>query len=346
MDQLSTLLETVRFRSILWCNNELTSPWGIEMPGTLDDVPETIRPQMPWERLPDYQNRAPAVGGQFYVVLQGAAFVKIGGVAEAIPVAAGDLVMVFPGGQKHSVCDAPETPAKPVWDVRPLGPKHDGEMFRYGGGGALTKMMYGAYLIDDDQTSRLLSVLPAYIKVPGENGRPVAWVEDTLRLLHHEQNPCGRGTIAVNSVIARFIFVQVIRSFIAELPSGSESWLKAFLDPTIGPTLGFIHLRPEAPWTVDALAKAACMSRSTFAARFTELVGQSPLQYVTACRMQKARDLLGDIHISIKETASLVGYGSEAAFSTAFKRTTGLSPYAYKKRHGSVKNDKNEKISV
>jgi len=148
----------------------------------------------------------------------------------------------------------------------------------------------------------------------------------------HELAGTKDGHMATTSVITRFIFMQTIRTFISEMPLGSEVWLQAFLDPAIGPILGFIHLRPEAPWSVDALAKSACMSRSTFAARFTELVGQSPLQYVTQCRMQKAKDLLTDPRISIKETASLVGYGSEAAFSTAFKRTTGQSPYAHKKR--------------
>lgn len=339
MDQLSTLLETVRFRSILWCDNELTAPWGIQMPGSLGEIPESYRPPMACETLTEMQpHRHPTVGAQFYIVLQGRAFLKHDDLAQPAELNAGDLVMIFPGGKPHSLCDAVSTPARPIWEVRKIGAEHDRHPFRYGGNGPATKLIYGGYVIEDELTYRLLSVLPTIIRIPAENGQPKPWVTDALQLLRHEQADSTCGFMAVNSVIARFLFVRVIRAFISAMPSGSESWLQAFLDPALGPILGFIHLRPEAPWTVDALAKAARMSRSTFAARFTEMVGQSPLQYVTLCRMQKAKDLLGDVHISIKETASMVGYGSEAAFSTAFKRTTGISPYAYKKRGAVIRH--------
>lgn len=332
MDQLSTLLETVRFRSILWCDNELTAPWGIQMPGNLGDVPESHRPPMPCQPLAEaHQHRPPIIGAQFYFLSQGKACLKHEDLPEPVTFSAGDLVMIFPGGKPHALCDSPATQVRPIWEIRAMGPEQDRKPFRYGGSGPKTSLIYGGYIIDDELTYRLLSVLPTVIKVTGEAGQPKPWVADVLQLLRHEQADATSGLMAVNSVIARFLFVRVIRAFIADLPSGSESWLRAFLDPSLGPILGFIHLRPEAPWTVDALAKAARMSRSTFAARFTEMVGQSPLQYVTLCRMQKAKDLLGDVRISIKETASMVGYGSEAAFSTAFKRTTGISPYTYKK---------------
>lgn len=335
MDQLSTLLETVRFRSILWCDNELTAPWGIQMPGSLGDIPESHRPPMPFPPpVEAHQHRHPIVGAQFYYVVQGRMFLKHEDLAQPLEASTGDLVMIFPSGKPHAICDAPTSAIRPIWEVRRIGPEQDRIPFRYGGGGTATKIIYGGYVIDDELTYRLLSVLPTTIKITAENGQPKPWLTDTLQLLKHEQADASSGHMAVNSVIARFMFVRVIRAFIAEMPSGSENWLQAFLDPALGPILGFIHLRPEAPWTVDALAKAARMSRSTFAARFTEMVGQSPLQYVTLCRMQKAKDLLGDVRISIKETASMVGYGSEAAFSTAFKRTTGVSPYTYKK-HGA-----------
>jgi AraC-like DNA-binding protein len=277
-------------------------------------------------------------------VLQGRAFLKHDDLAQPAELNAGDLVMIFPGGKPHSLCDAVSTPTRPIWEIRKVGPGDDCHAFRYGGNGPATKLIYGGYLIEDELTHRLLSVLQTLIRIPAENGQPKRWVADTLQLLRHEQADDSSGFMAVNSVLARFVFVRVIRAFISEMPSGSESWLQAFLDPALGPVLGFIHLRPEAPWTVDSLAKAARMSRSTFAARFTEMVGRSPLQYVTLCRMQKAKDLLGNVHISIKEAASMVGYGSEAAFSTAFKRAAGISPYAYKKggaamRHGPAQSN-------
>lgn len=333
MDSLSALLETFRFRSIIWCHNELSSPWSLQMPGSLGDIPEEFRPPRPWQLLAENTNhRPPDVGAQFYVVTEGRICLHSEAMGEPLSLAAGDLAMIFPNGKRHVACDSLSTPPRPIWEVRRPGPQYDCLPFRYGGGGALAKWISGAFIIDDEPTRRLFSVLPPVIAVPGHAGKPKPWVEDALRLLTSEQRAGESGWRAICSVIARYLFVQVVRSFVAGLPAGSINWVQAYLDPAIGPILGFIHLRPEAPWTVESLAKTACMSRSTFAARFTELVGQSPLQYVTGCRMQKAKELLGDARVSIKETASRVGYGSEAAFSTAFKRATGISPYAYKKR--------------
>ncbi len=100
-------------------------------------------------------------------------------------------------------------------------------------------------------------------------------------------------------------------------------WLGGLRDPHLAPVLGAVHADPGHPWTVDVLAR---LSRSTFSARFNACVGQPALLYVTEIRMQRARTLLRDQRATVAAVAARVGYGSEAAFSTAFKRVTGLSP--------------------
>ena len=103
-------------------------------------------------------------------------------------------------------------------------------------------------------------------------------------------------------------------------------WLGGLRDPHIAPVLGAVHADPGHPWTVDELAGLARLSRSTFSARFSARVGQPAGRYVTAIRMQRARTLLRDERVTVAAVATRLGYGSEAAFSTAFKRVTGLSP--------------------
>jgi AraC-like DNA-binding protein len=119
---------------------------------------------------------------------------------------------------------------------------------------------------------------------------------------------------------------------IASGPERNKGWLRAIFDPQIGAALSAIHDRVNTPWTVESLAEAAGMSRSAFAARFKELLGQTPLEYVTLWRMQKAIQLLERRDKKLPEVARLVGYESDAAFSKAFKRVVRANPGEYLKR--------------
>jgi len=151
-----------------------------------------------------------------------------------------------------------------------------------------------------------------------------------------EQAP---GSEVVANRLAEALFIQAIRAHIA---SGAEScqqgWLRAIFDPQIGASLNSIHENVNRGWTVESLAGAAGMSRSAFAARFKELLGQTPLEYVTEWRMQKAMQLLQQNDKKLIEVAQSVGYETDAAFSKAFKRIMGLSPGEY--RHNGASTQK------
>jgi AraC-like DNA-binding protein len=112
--------------------------------------------------------------------------------------------------------------------------------------------------------------------------------------------------------------------------------LRALADPKIGQSLRLIHEAPQREWTVDSLAGAVSMSRSAFAARFAELVGESPLRYITAWRMKKATHMLlrGD---PIAAIAQAVGYDTDAAFGKAFKKHIGTTPGEFRRRERELR---------
>jgi AraC-like DNA-binding protein len=130
------------------------------------------------------------------------------------------------------------------------------------------------------------------------------------------------------------ILVQAVRVWVEEQPHDQGGWLGALRDPQVGTALGLIHREPQRNWSVSALAHEVAMSRSIFAAKFSSLVGEPPLTYLTHWRLWHASRLFAEENLSVGETALRVGYESEAAFSKAFKRHFGQSPLAY--RRGQV----------
>ena len=121
------------------------------------------------------------------------------------------------------------------------------------------------------------------------------------------------------------MFVETVRRYLDALPASQTGWLVGLRDPIVGQALAALHGAPAEPWTVDRLARAAGLSRSVLADRFTALVGQPPMQYLAMWRMQLASRLLLD-GAQVAAAASAVGYESEAAFSRAFKKLVGESP--------------------
>src|SRR5262249_26690054 len=129
------------------------------------------------------------------------------------------------------------------------------------------------------------------------------------------------------------ILVQAVRVCVEAQPYDQAGWLGALRDPQIGAALGLIHREPHQDWSVSSLAREVAMSRSIFAAKFSSLVGEPPLTYLTCWRLWQAAKLLAERNLSVSETALRVGYDSEAAFSRAFKRHFGHSPLTHRRGH-------------
>src|SRR4029077_17465420 len=175
------------------------------------------------------------------------------------------------------------------------------------------------------------SLMPNFILMKADQARTLA-LHTTVQALASEMAEQAPGSEVVATRLAEVLVIQLLRAHIASGPSRSKGWLRAVFDPQLGTALSALHDKVNAPWTVESLAESAGMSRSAFAARFKELLGQTPLEYVTGWRMQKAMQLLAQRDKKLIDVARSVGYESDAAFSKAFKRVAGVSPGGYIKR--------------
>jgi AraC-like DNA-binding protein len=202
----------------------------------------------------------------------------------------------------------------------------------FGGGGALTRMICGSFQFDNETRSPLRSILPPLIHLKHEHSHLGEWLEPTLKMLALEARQPRPGSETLISRLLDIIFVQALRVWIASEPPTSGGWLGALRDPQIGAALSLMHREPQRHWSVENLASEVAMSRSPFAARFTALVGEPPLTYLTNWRMHLAETLLTREGLNVSQVAGRIGYESEAAFSKAFKRYFGQSPLAHRRQ--------------
>jgi AraC-like DNA-binding protein len=306
MDVLTDVLRTVRLRNKCYGRFELTAPWGIEV-----------------------ACRDPRTA-HFYVVSRGSGWLEMEGGNQAVWMTGGDLLLL-PKGGRHVVRDAPGTRAVPITHVL-AGPNGaSGKVFRHGGTGAPAWMVAGRFTFEDGVGAALLDGLPPLIHVKPESGSMLHWLEATLQFLDTETELAQPGVETVVSRLADILFVQALRAHLVTLTDGSRSWLRALKDPSIAAALRLMHQQPEQPWTVERLAQQVTMSRSAFAERFTRLVGETPLGYLTRWRLQKAARLILDGDAPLGAIARAVGYETESAFGKAFRRHLGTSPGEYRK---------------
>jgi AraC-like DNA-binding protein len=225
--------------------------------------------------------------------------------------------------------DSPRT--RPRSTFREIAAKANSNVAHVGGGGAPTTIVCGSLSFDRASLKPITQLLPSFILIKADQARTLA-LHNTMQALASEMAEQAPGSGIVATRLAEVLFIQVLRAHIASGPERNKGWLRAVFDPQMGAALSAIHDRVNTPWTVESLAEAAGMSRSAFAARFKERLGQTPLEYVTEWRMQKAMQLLQQRDKKLIDVARLVGYESDAAFSKAFKRVVGANTGEYIKR--------------
>jgi transcriptional regulator GlxA family with amidase domain len=157
-----------------------------------------------------------------------------------------------------------------------------------------------------------------------------AWLGGFTRQLIEESRLGRAGADEVLTRLAELMFIEVLRRYLDGLPPGQTGWLAGLRDEVVGRALTLLHGQPGHPWTLAGLAREAASSRSSLAKRFTLLVGQPPMQYLAQWRMQVAANLLAQSGAKVATIGVEVGYDSEAAFSRAFKKATGLAPGAWR----------------
>ena len=164
----------------------------------------------------------------------------------------------------------------------------------------------------------------------------VDWFGTTLDLITTEASLRKPGAEPIITRLSDILFIQAVRAYANAASGERPNWFAAAADPQISEAIANIHRAPQSQWTVELLATLSGMSRSAFANRFTELVGEPPLRYLSRWRMHKAIEMLRDGRLTTAEVASLVGYESEAAFSKAFKKWNGRGPGAYRRSAAST----------
>jgi AraC-like DNA-binding protein len=298
-DALGEALHTMRMSGAFYCHSEFSEPWGLTLPAL---------PGHLW----------------FHLVSSGRAAIDTGD-GEPTALHGGDVALVTQGAG-HRLFSDPAAPAPGILDLPRDEISDRYEVLRHGGGGAPTRMMCGAVRFDHPAARNLVALLPEILAFDAATTPDVVWMQSTLALMAAETKQPRPGGEAVITRLADILVIQALRWWIETDPSARTGWLGALRDDRIGHALALIHADPARAWTVAALADELAMSRSGFAARFTELVGEPVIQYVTRWRMSVAVNTLRDEGATVAELANRLGYRSEAAFARAFKRTVGVAP--------------------
>ncbi len=294
MDVLDHVLRELRFESAAYRRLDLGSPFAVAFTET-------------WLR-------------GVHVVVRGSCDLVVG---DDPPrrLAAGDLVL-FPRGDAHVLRSSAAPPARAVSGVE-LARRTAGARLRVGGGGEEVVVVCGAFVSHAPEHPALAG-LPRLVHVPGEGGRPRPWVAPFVDLLTAEAFEAGPGSEMVMSRVSDALVARVLRHHALE--GADVGWMRGLADPYVARALAAVYEGLDRPWTVDALAGRAGLSRAAFAARFRREVGEAPMQYVTRLRVHRALSLLREERLTLAAVARQVGYGSEAALSAAVKRSTGRSP--------------------
>jgi AraC-like DNA-binding protein len=315
LDAFSDVLRVIRLSGGVFLEAEFTAPWCISGKISTDDCkPFLIPPRH-------------VIASHF--VATGNMRLRVEG-GDALDVRAGEFVLL-PHNDTHVFGSDLNVPLMPAGEVIQPPPGGGIARINYGGGGAATQVLCG-YLGSDAPFSPLLSALPSVLKLDVRATASGAWIESSFRFAASEIAAGRLGSTTVITKLSELLFVEAVSQFVASLPAERRGWLAGLRDPQIGRALALLHARPNEAWTAEALALEVGMSRSVFAERFTSLVGQPPMQYLTLWRMHVAAQQLREGRGSVAQIGFSIGYESEAAFSRAFKRQFGTSPGTWRKR--------------
>jgi AraC-like DNA-binding protein len=241
----------------------------------------------------------------------------------------GDLV-VLPRADAHTMSSSAELRG-PSYSSLKLADSSPYVETVFGMGAPETKVICGVFFFADEDHPAVVG-FPSCIHVPaGADQAP--WLAGLTQAVVAEAIERGLGS---DVVMARLSDALVTRALRYHLETTDDpGWLHGLRDPAISRALAALHRDLSHPWTVAGLARVAGLSRTAFAARFTALVGQSPMEYVFGTRMRRAETLLRNDHLTVAAVASQIGYGSESALSAAFVRYCGTTPGAYRKLSSS-----------
>ena len=314
MDVLSEVLKVVKLQGALFHNGEFSAPWSVR---TASSRALARRFVAGADHLIIY-----------HLLTEGRAFLRLES-GESLALNAGDLVMI-PHGDAHILENGPQTKtvdgSANLEELLAQGLKP----WRFGGGGEVTKFICG-YMACEPQLSKVfLSGLPPLFKVSIRNDASGRWLENSIRFSVDQAGAPRAGGDAVLAKLSEVLFVETLRTYIANLPPEQTGWLAGARDAEVGKTLALMHRNPAHPWTIASLAKQAGVSRSVLAERFRHYLNEPPMSYLTRWRLQLGAQMLNSTNHSVAQVAAEVGYESEAAFNRAFKREFEVPPARFR----------------
>lgn len=303
MDLLSDTLRALKLRGNLYFRTNLTAPWGIYIAAD--------------------RNIA-----RFHVVISGQCWLRIGDDTEPFLLSEGDLAII-PHGNSHFLTDAPNTSCRPLEEVLEEQ-KYNGEgILAYGSGGSEVGLVCGFFSFDEDVMHPLIETLPRKIHLKGSETLNFMWLETVMKFIGSEAKAKDLGSRAIVERLSEILFIQVIRAY-STVARENVGYLAALGDESLKRALQGMHREPERKWTLENLSRTAGLSRSAFAEKFKTVMGMSPISYLTRWRMLLAKIALREGGLSIIEIAEQVGYQSDSAFTTAFKREFNTSPALFR----------------
>ncbi|HTG37277.1 AraC family transcriptional regulator [Sphingomonas sp.] len=296
-DPLSEVLALLKPRSYITAGFDAGGTWAL----TLDDLAGRIK---------------------CYAVVRGGCWLQVDGVAP-VRLAAGDC-FVLPSGREARIGSALD--AEPHRASEVLDPDRSGEVVTYKGGGDVF-LVGSRFEVEGLTSGILLRSMPPLIRIQASEEQ--ARLRLYIDLMMEELREARAGSVSVSQNLSHMILAQALRLYLANVPMGDAGWFAALADPRLGRVMAAIHGAPSRNWTLTGLARVAGMSRSGLAQHFASRVGEAPIAYLTRWRMMLAARRLTDGHETVEQVAVAVGYGSEQAFSTAFKRVMGCAPRQY-----------------
>lgn len=304
MDPLSEVLALLKPRSYITAGFDAGGAWAL----TLDDLAGRIK---------------------CYAVVKGTCWLSLEDDDAPVRLNAGDC-FVLPSGRTVTI--ASDLTVQPSIAREVLNPNRSGEVITYNGGGDV--LLFGSrFEVNGRHAEALLRTLPPLVRV--ETSADQAKLRWSIELMMAELREARPGFSLVAQHLSHIILVQALRLYVSERSHDDIGWLAALTDPQMSIAIAAIHNDPAFPWTLQELARRAGMSRSAFAQRFRDKVGETPIGYLTRWRMMLAGERLIHGRDTIARVAVSLGYASEHAFNTAFRRTMGCSPRRYAREAAS-----------
>jgi AraC-like DNA-binding protein len=302
MDVLTDALNALELKGWIAARNELTPPWRYNFVASQDMI--------------------------FHLLGSGSGYLSVEGDPTPLRVESG-AVLLFPFGTAHSIGDELTSPLTEVLNVD-YEAQREYQGFPSASDESKTVVLCGAFHVEHPGAFSLLHSLPKVIHIPADQGRTVEGFAEIVQLIAREAAAPRLGAQVMLRRLTELLFIHVIRIWVEQQAASSQGWVAALRDQPVSTALGLIHQTPEYGWKVEELAEAVALSRSVFSARFTRLVGEPPITYLTRWRMQRATRLLKE-NVEIEKIAALLGYESGVAFRKAFKREVGMPPARYRK---------------